>query len=135
MSNIHGTIRVVSKRREAGAVMARPDEMIIDGDRSNPRLGNRHILSRHTDPVERAQVIESYRLDFVADIARNGPMSQAVDEIIAHMKAGRNVALRCWCAPRNCHLDLVAAEAARRLSCDAVSAQPELKDKYTDEEI
>ena len=137
MNNLHGLIRVVSKRREPGAVLARQDELVIDGDRSNPRLGNRHVLpsGAHEDGAYRARVIEAYRLDFIADIARNGPMSQAVDEIVAHLRAGRNVALRCWCAPRDCHLDLIAQEARNRLACEAVEVSSAAPDHYSELEV
>jgi hypothetical protein len=140
MTNASASLRVVSKRKERGAVTARPDELVIDGDRSNPVLGNRHILHDHRDPVERDQVIAAYGRDLAADIDCNGPMSRAIDDIVDRLHAGRKVALRCWCAnsltPRPCHLDLVRDEALRRFGCTPVSApQPLLRPEQSDVEI
>ena len=116
-----------------------PGELIIDGDRTNPALGNQHILHNHLDPVERDQVIAAYGRDLKADIAIDGPMSRAIDEIVDHLRAGHKIALRCWCAnaltPRPCHLDLVRDEAMRRFACAPIPAQPNLRPDHTDVEI
>jgi hypothetical protein len=110
-------IRVVSKRKERSAVTAAADELVIDVDRSNPVLGNRHILHDHFDGAERDRVIAAHARDFEADLAAHGPMSRAIDDIVEKMRAGRKIALRCWCAPRRCHADTYMAEALRRFEC------------------
>jgi hypothetical protein len=112
------SIRVVSKRRERGAIVPTPDETVIDCDRSNPVLGNRHYLRDHNDEAARAKVIAAHKRDFDADLARNGPISKAIDDLAARVLDGERVALRCWCAPRPCHCDTYVAELRRR--CDAV---------------
>ena len=53
-----GSVRVVSKRQ--GGTAALTDETVIDVDRVNPVLGNRHILRNHHDDAERAVVIGAY---------------------------------------------------------------------------
>jgi hypothetical protein len=114
----HISIRVVSKRRERGAIVAAADETVIDCDRSNPVLGNRHYLRDHNDDNARAKVIAANKRDFDADVARNGPMSKAIDDIVARVLKGERIALRCWCAPRPCHCNTYVAEIRRR--CEAV---------------
>jgi hypothetical protein len=96
-SNLDPPVRVVSKRREKGAAQPAPGETVIDCDRSNPVLGNRHVLKNHHDDRARAEVIAAHKRDFEADVARDGPMSQAIDEIVARVRRGERIALRCWC--------------------------------------
>lgn len=105
-----GSVRVVSKRQ--GGTAALTDETVIDVDRVNPVLGNRHILRNHHDDAERAVVIGAYEADFEADVARKGPMFQAVMALAARAAGGERLALRCWCAPKACHADLLAANIA-----------------------
>lgn len=100
-----GAVRVVSKRR--GGVAEAAGEVVIDVDRSHPTLGNVHYLHDHNDDEERAQVIAAYRADFERDMAVKGPMFRAVVELADRVRAGERIALRCWCAPRNCHADIV----------------------------
>ena len=66
-------VRGVSKRREKGAVQLTLGETVIDCDRSNPVLGNRHVLRNHHDAQARAEVIAAHKRDLEADVARNGP--------------------------------------------------------------
>lgn len=101
-----GSIRVVNKRKEPSAVLARADEQVIDIDRTHPVLGNRHVLKNHRDPVERDQVIAAHAVDFEEDWAVCGPMFLAVRSIADRVASGQRIALRCWCAPRKCHGDL-----------------------------
>lgn len=105
-------IRVVSKR--AGGVPAAPGERVVDVDRTNKILGNPHLLQDHRDAQQRRRVIETYGRDLAADIAAGGPKSRAIDAIVARMKAGERIALRCWCAPKACHGDLIMTEAIER---------------------
>ena len=43
-------------------------------------------------------------------------MSQAIDKIVARIRRGEHIALRCWCAPLACHWDAYAAEITKRLA-------------------
>lgn len=108
-------IRVVSKRKEQGALQAAVDETVIDIDRTHPVLGNQHILRNHLNDQERAQVIAAHKRDFDHDVARHGPMSQAIDAIVARIKRGERIALRCWCAPRQCHGETYVSAIHARL--------------------
>lgn len=104
---VKGHIRVVSKR--PGGSVAEADEVVIDGDRSNPVFGNRHHLKNWQDAEERKQVIDAhFHLDFEPDMRTKGPMYQAMQEIALRVRNGEEIALRCWCAPLPCHLDAVA---------------------------
>ncbi|MEJ6003802.1 UvrD-helicase domain-containing protein [Paucibacter soli] len=103
-----GRIRVVSKRR--GGTAAADDEVVIDVDRSHPELGNRHFLNNIEDDDERADVIAAYNKDYQADLAKSGPMFQATMDVAKRVARGEKIALRCWCAPRACHADLIAAQ-------------------------
>ena len=108
--NQAGTVRLVSKRK--GGIAADPSEVIIDVDRTNPVLGNRHILHDYRDDNERALVIAAYEADYRADFAAKGPMYRATESIARLIAEGKSVALRCWCAPRPCHARIVAEHAA-----------------------
>ena len=99
-----GSVRVVSKRR--GGVQAAPGEWIIDGDRKNPVLGNRHVLLNHCDADERERVIHDHLvLDLEPDIVSGGPIYRELQRVAEQVKSGRRVAFACWCAPMPCHCD------------------------------
>lgn len=116
-SSYAGAARVVSKR--AGGLAAAPDETIVSIDRTNPVLGNRHILHDHSDPIERARVIAAHRCDVEQDLARGGPVDRELAALTQRVLAGERLALACWCkmkrAPRACHGDLYVAEIERRV--------------------
>lgn len=100
-----GTIRVVSKRK--GGLMPNAGETVVDVDRSHAVLGNKYILHNHNDADERNRVIALYERDFLSDLARGGPMHDAIQALASRVRQGENIALRCWCAPRRCHADLL----------------------------
>ena len=91
-----GTLRVTSKR--AGGLQSRSNEIVVPVDRTNPLLGNRHILRNHKDRIERDKVIALYTKDLVEDFARKGSKYHACLRIAKHLKQGNNIALQCWCA-------------------------------------
>ncbi|MFK4705692.1 superfamily I DNA/RNA helicase [Roseateles asaccharophilus] len=103
-----GSIRVVSKRRNG--VAASPDETVVEVDRKHTALGNRHFLNDHNDDEERKRVIEAYGRDFDADLAAKGPMHEATMGLAHRVAGGERIALACWCAPNDCHADLIAAK-------------------------
>lgn len=105
-----GQIRVVSKRK--GGFEPTADEWVVDVDRTHPILGNRHILHNHLDDRERDEVIGAYKDDLDRDLAKNGPMFRALLEMSARVSEGEHLALRCWCAPRKCHAELLASVIA-----------------------
>lgn len=91
-------IRVVSKRKDGLA--AKPDETVIDVDRTNPVLGNPYILHNQHDLQQRLRVIAAYERDLDRDLAEDGPKAQAIRTIAERLRAGEKIALRCWCAER-----------------------------------
>jgi Domain of unknown function (DUF4326) len=115
-------VRITSKRK--GGIDSDPSETIVDVDRVHPILGNRHILKDHRDDVERAQVIDRYRQDLEADWARSGPMSQAIKGLAARVGAGERMALRCWCAPKPCHAELIRYRIAQVLDMSPEDLAP-----------
>lgn len=110
-------IRIVSKRK--GGLQAAPDEAIIDVDRSNPVLGNPHILRDHRDMQERLRVIAAYERDLDRDLAERGPKTREIEKIADRLRRGEKIALRCWCAEpptrpqRPCHGDRIRLEVLR----------------------
>ena len=96
---------MVSKRK--GGISPFAGETVVDVDRTNPILGNRHVLADHRDDRQRETVIEAYRRDFEDDMARAGPMFRAVEGLARRFVAGESIALRCWCAPRPCHAEII----------------------------
>jgi DNA helicase-2/ATP-dependent DNA helicase PcrA len=105
-----GSVRVVSKRK--GGVTEAAGETVIDVDRNHPVLGNRHVLTNHEDADERRRVIAAFDKDFKADMAVQGPMFKAVNGLAERVAGGERLALRCWCAPRDCHVDIIADKVA-----------------------
>jgi hypothetical protein len=121
-----GSIRVVSKRK--GGVAALPSDLIVDIDRTNPVLGNPHVLHNHKDPIERASVISAQALDVEHDLARSGPIFKALNNIAKLVKSGNNVALRCWCSPEPCHGDLYAQIVAKMVGIQVIE-EPKATDQ------
>lgn len=108
-NSIQGSIRVISKRK--GGTSAVPGEFIIDVDRTNPILGNRHLKNPNlSDKSEHARVIEAHADEFEADCLRSGAMFMAISRLADRVKAGERMALRCWCARPDrdvaCHADI-----------------------------
>lgn len=116
--SIPGSVRVVSKRK--GGIEARSDESVVDVDRENPVLGNTFILHDHRDDKERALVIGKYKEKLNADWSRRGPMRKAIEDLAVRVKAGEKLALRCWCAPKWCHAELIAEKVAEVAHIDYV---------------
>lgn len=95
MSEEQGYIRVVNVRGDEDFAPL-PSEKLMMIDRTNPVLGNRHVMKTKSR-LERERVIDEYRKDIEADIAAGGPMSKAIIAIAkdivdnnAHIGAG------CW---------------------------------------
>jgi hypothetical protein len=102
MAQKFGTIRLGNKRKDSPH-KPKPGEVVIDIDRVNPVLGNRHILHNHRDPKERAQVIADHKVDFQKDMEKKGPMYDALQNIAKQLEEGKNIILMCWCHDRPCH--------------------------------
>ena len=113
-----GTVRVVSKRK--GGVVPVAGEVVVEIDRSNPVLGNRHVLHDHRDPAARWRVIEAFRRDLEEDSQRSGPIASAIDNLAERVRRGERLALRCWCAPEPCHGDIIAAAVCHRVGIPRV---------------
>lgn len=111
-----GTIRIGSKRANS-AGKPRPGESVIHVDRTNPVLGNRHVLRNHLDSVERAKVIAAYEQDLLADEAVSGPMTKAIARIADRVASGERVVLLCWCFPEHsCHAQHIENRVRRMLA-------------------
>ena len=107
MSEEQGYIRVVNVRGDEN-FQPTPDEKLIMMDRSNPVLGNRHVIKTRSR-LERERVIEAYRKDLEADFAVNGPMRQALLAVARDIvDNGTKVTAGRHCAGAPCHLDVVA---------------------------
>lgn len=103
-----GSIQVVSKR--AGGVKPDANQTVISADRTNPVLGNPFHLRDWRNPAGRHNVIERYRKEvLLPDLAAQGPIYRALEDIKARVKTGEHIALACWCAPLPCHADHLKA--------------------------
>ncbi len=97
-------IRVVSSRM--GGISARRGEVIVEISRPNI-LGNPY---RESASCSRQQCIELYERLLTTAMKQPMGSSDIKDEIIRItrlLKAGKRVALRCWCAPLPCHGDVI----------------------------
>jgi hypothetical protein len=95
-----------------------PGEVVVAIDRTNPVLGNRHVLRNTRDLAERTRVIEAYRRDMAADFAAGGPMSAAVRALAARVLTGERIVAMCHCLPRECHGSIIV-ERVRQLCAQA----------------
>jgi Domain of unknown function (DUF4326) len=110
----------LGNKRSGGAAKPQPGETIIDIDRTNPVLGNPYILKDHRDDARRAQVIALFDEKYQRDIARQGPMAVATEELAEQVRKGGRLILMCWCAgaPFNkpCHGDLIIGQIRHLLA-------------------
>lgn len=117
-----GYVRVINQRADMMPdAQPEPDEVVLKVDRSNPVLGNRHILKNKLNHVERTRVIAAYRRDLERDIEKDGPMSREIEAIATRVVQGEKICMACWCAPMDCHGDVIAekvnqAVARRRMT-------------------
>jgi hypothetical protein len=120
-----GSIRVGNKRK-GSKFSPLMDELIIDIDRSDPILGNKHVLNDPSDNEERNRVILAYEKDLKEDEKKKGPMTCEISKIAAKVLAGKKVICMCWCAPTNCHGDLIVSrvnKVIREYLSDPVNAK------------
>ena len=103
--------RILNKRK--GSPPALPGETVIDIDRTNPVLGNRHVLIDANNKIQRRDVIDLFTEYLQRDLRIQGPMHQSILDIAARVTKGERIALRCWCAPKPCHGDVILACVAR----------------------
>jgi hypothetical protein len=54
----------------------------------------------------------------------SGPMSQAIKGLAARVGAGERMALRCWCAPKPCHAELIRDRIAQVLDISPEDLAP-----------
>lgn len=107
MSEDQGYIRVVNVRGDEDFCPI-PSEKLIMIDRTNPVLGNRHVMKAKSR-MERERVIEAFRKDIEADIAVDGPMSQALRDMAKDIvENNAKIGCGCWCAGAACHGDVIA---------------------------
>lgn len=101
-----GSVRVTNIRVDL-APYSEPDEEeeVFRIDRSNPVLGNKHILRNKLDRQERAAVIQRHFNDLQADILAEGPMFKALLALAHKIHGGRSICLACHCSPLPCHGD------------------------------
>ena len=57
---------------------------------------------------ERLEAIESYRTYLRAEYRKkNGPVYEALMDLVRRHQDGENLALQCWCKPLPCHTDVI----------------------------
>lgn len=100
------------------------DESVVMVDRSNPVLGNRHILTQKTNIQERERVISAYAKDLEADLAVGGPMSREIDSLAERIRAGEKICLACWCKPSPCHADILVKRIFAKAFVDVAGSHP-----------
>lgn len=81
---------------------------VVDVDRSNPVLGNKHaMIDTEPEGTERVRVIKEFKEDLDRDWASKGLMYNAIQNLANRVRDGERIALRCWCAPKACHADII----------------------------
>jgi hypothetical protein len=84
--------------------------------------GKRTSLARLSFPT-REQAIEAYKLYFKTQYGKDRELTQAFDKIYERYKAGEDVYLQCFCKPKACHGDFLAAELQRRLLMEKMTGR------------
>jgi hypothetical protein len=95
------SVRVVSKRK--GGDAARSDEVVINIARPSI-LGNPFAMLHEG---QRTDVINKYRDWLRLQFKGRTAVRAEVERIAALVKAGKPIALQCWCAPCACHGDVI----------------------------
>lgn len=60
-----------------------PGESVVRVDRTNPVLGNPHVLANQNDPKSRERVIARYIADSEGDWLTHGPRRRAIEALAA----------------------------------------------------
>jgi len=94
-------IRIGRLRRDRGVSVARPTV-----------LGNPFAIGADG---ERDDVIEKYRRWFRTSLGESPAVEAKVAELTELARKG-DLTLLCWCAPKRCHAEVVAAEIRRRVT-------------------
>ena len=95
-------VRVVNVRGEP-EYMATRDEKVVPIHRGNPILGNKHPMTTKS-MKERDRVIIAFNHDLEKDLAIQGPMWKALQELAKDIVDNKQkIALECWCLPCQCH--------------------------------
>lgn len=117
------------------------DLLIIDIDRTCPVLGNPIELIDKDDDDERESVINQYEEYFNKQYQDDVKFYNKIQYILAEVQAGKKVALRCWCHPRQCHGRVIISKINKMLDNKmskslVVKGTPEfLIEKYNQEDI
>lgn len=115
-----GSIRVVSKRLVKDSIKADPslDDHIINIDRPNV-LGNPcKDGSRNEKIAYYEQYLEKCMTDPVTFPELN--VQDKILSMVKLVKAGRRVALQCWCAPLPCHGDVIEKMVSRIIAAGPI---------------
>lgn len=121
-----GYVRVVNYRKDMApeGSLPEPDEVVVPVDRSNPVLGNKHVLRNKLDHQERLKVIAEFAADLERDFTVKGLMHQAVNDIATRVLSGERICLQCACKPMDCHGDVIAKKVNDLVLARKAEAQP-----------
>jgi hypothetical protein len=79
------------------------NELLMKVDRSS-MLGNPYFMN---DESKRDEVCDKYEKYFFERLEVDEQFAKAVQNIIDCAKAGFDIALCCWCAPKRCHAETI----------------------------
>jgi len=95
---------VVSMRK--GADPAPEGYTPIRIDRKNPVLGNPYVMKGNS-LEERKQVVRNFRLDANESRENSTDLWKGIEKLADRVENGEKLALQCWCAPLDCHGDVI----------------------------
>ena len=90
-------------KHTAGSVLGNPFKMKHEGDRD--------------------RVVEAYRIWLESQLKLDGEVKQEIRRIADLSRAGRQVNLVCWCAPKRCHGDIVKEVVEGILSAEQLQVK------------
>ena len=83
----------------------------FDVSRTSP-VGNPFFM--HSEQ-ERNAVCDAYELNFHILLGETKARAY-LDEMLMRLRAGQDIALVCWCAPKRCHAETIRAWLLKQLS-------------------
>lgn len=77
-------------------------------------LGNPFVM---TSEAQRTEVIAKYKVYFDKKVAVRDPkFMEVLDALVEHSRAGMDLVLGCFCAPRACHGDVIKEYIDRKVA-------------------
>lgn len=113
-----------AKEGETAVYVGRPNPNVV-GVVNMPALGNKYHMTGEND---RALVISMYRVWLERAVDEEKDVRDAMLTLIEMAKRGP-IVLLCWCHPKACHADIIAAMVKQAIGIDTQMIQSMEEDR------